>query len=60
MSQLSGACEICDGVVSAPANTEQSEILLCPECKSRLVVEAISGNQMSLTTAPEVEEDWGE
>lgn len=57
---LTGACAVCDAQISHADSLEQSEIILCPECKSRLVVESIKGSQFVLSQAPEVEEDWGE
>jgi len=53
-------CPICDGLVTLPQNTEESEIINCPECRSRLVVVKIENEVATLSEAPEVEEDWGE
>ncbi len=53
-------CPICDVVISLPNGTEVSEVISCSDCKSKLVVESISGNQATLIQAPKVEEDWGE
>jgi lysine biosynthesis protein LysW len=38
----------------------ESEVVSCNDCKNRLVVESIAAKTVSLTKAPEVEEDWGE
>ena len=53
-------CPICDAEVTLPANTEESEIISCPDCKSRLVAGKITDGKVILTQAPAVEEDWGE
>lgn len=53
-------CPICDGQVTVPEGTEESEILTCPECSNRVVVTTISSDSAVLEKAPEVEEDWGE
>jgi len=52
-------CPICDGRVTLPESTEESEIISCPECHTRLVVQSV-GNSPVLGEAPKVEEDWGE
>ncbi len=53
-------CPICDAQVTLPKNTEESEIVSCPECHTRLVVTKIEKNSATLEEAPKVEEDWGE
>lgn len=53
-------CPICDGQISVPLGTEESEILTCPECSNRVVVKNINSTEVVLDKAPEVEEDWGE
>jgi alpha-aminoadipate carrier protein LysW len=53
-----GVCPICEGSIIIPVGTEESEILTCEDCGSRLVVESLS--PVALSAAPEVEEDWGE
>ncbi len=53
-------CPICDAEVTLQKNTEESEIINCPECHSRLVVAAMKGSFATLEQAPAVEEDWGE
>jgi lysine biosynthesis protein LysW len=60
MTQLQGLCSICDADITSDSGVEESEILICPECKSRLVVSSIRDNHLMLEQAPEVEEDWGE
>jgi len=53
-------CPICDAQVTLPKNTEESEIISCPECHTRLVVANLKGTFATLEEAPKVEEDWGE
>lgn len=57
-------CPVCDAELELDASTEVSEIIICEECGSRLVVESISENNGKrtaiLSPAPEVEEDWGQ
>ena len=60
MNQFTGICTICDATVGATDNVEVSEILICPDCKSRLVVQGVTNNQLTLSEAPAVEEDWGQ
>ena len=60
MSKNVAVCPICDAQVSLAQDVEESEIITCPDCHSRLVVEKVKGSKVSLSKAPEVEEDWGE
>lgn len=53
-------CPICDVQVTLPKNTEESEIISCPDCHTQLVVANLKGNTAVLEEAPKVEEDWGE
>jgi lysine biosynthesis protein LysW len=57
---MNGTCPVCDAAVSVPANTEVSEILTCGDCQTRVVVQALTNNSVTLGQAPAVEEDWGE
>jgi len=57
---LKNNCPVCDGEVTLPAGTEESEIVNCPECHTRLVVANITNGLPALSEAPKVEEDWGE
>jgi alpha-aminoadipate carrier protein LysW len=54
----SATCPECEADVSIPGDAVQNELLACPDCGAEL--EIISLNPLSLETAPEVEEDWGE
>lgn len=60
MADLQANCPICDGQINIPADTEESEIITCPECQNRVVVASINNNKVVLEEAPEIEEDWGE
>lgn len=60
MSTSSGPCPVCDVSVTLPEKTEESEIISCNDCKSRLVVEKVENNNVMLAQAPAIEEDWGE
>ena len=57
---MNGTCPICDAPTTVPATTEVSEVITCADCGSRLVVENIDNQTVSLGEAPKVEEDWGE
>ncbi len=63
---MSTNCSICNCVISLNDDTEEAEIVHCPDCQSALVVESIRQVQDSevreivLAEAPAVEEDWGE
>lgn len=60
MKNIQGTCPICDAAVSLVSDSQSSEVISCSDCKSRLVIEKISGKKASLAKAPDVEEDWGE
>lgn len=58
--ELSGNCPICDAVVSAAEDVEESEILSCSDCQSLLVVDRVDTTTFCLKEAPNIEEDWGQ
>jgi len=60
MKKQNATCPICDASMSISKNTEVSEILICPDCHSKIVVEEIGKEKIVLSQAPEIEEDWGE
>lgn len=60
MTKLTGTCPVCDASVIAANAVEESEILTCRDCQSRLVVEKAQHPSLELAVAPEVEEDWGQ
>ncbi len=51
-------CIVCGAKFDLPKDTEEGEIIECPECGSEL--EVVSVNPIELAQAPEEEEDWGE
>lgn len=60
MNQLQSTCPVCEGSVSIPSDTEESEIISCSECDTRLVVASKTGHSLILNEAPAIEEDWGQ
>ena len=50
-------CPECGGNVPAEA-VERGEILPCPDCGAQLEVRELA--PLTLTLAPEIQEDWGE
>ena len=58
-NSMQTTCPTCDAAVVLPEGTEVSEIISCPECQTRLVVEAV-GKSPQVGVAPAIEEDWGE
>ncbi|MBI3366098.1 lysine biosynthesis protein LysW [Candidatus Roizmanbacteria bacterium] len=57
---MKSTCPVCDAQVTLQKNTEESEIISCSECHTRLVVASMKGAFATLEEAPKVEEDWGE
>lgn len=57
---LMADCVVCDAELRLALDLQASEVVSCPDCKSGLVVEKMNGKKVSLSKAPEVEEDWGE
>ena len=51
-------CIECEAEIIVPEDTEEGEIIECPECGVEL--EVVSVNPVELALAPEEEEDWGE
>ncbi len=51
-------CPECAGQVDLAEPVRLSEIVQCPDCSSEL--EVVSLEPVSLSLAPEIEEDWGE
>lgn len=60
MSKQKSNCPICDGQINLAKDTEESEIINCPECNNRVVVASINKTRVTLEKAPEIEEDWGQ
>lgn len=57
---MKGTCPVCDASINLDKNVEESEILTCSECHTRVVVEKVEKDTVKLNEAPAVEEDWGE
>jgi len=57
MATLVATCPECGGDIPAEA-VERGEILPCPDCGAQLEVRATA--PLTLTLAPEIQEDWGE
>jgi lysine biosynthesis protein LysW len=57
---ISGTCPVCGGTVPSPGPLVPTEIVVCPECQSMLVVESLREGAPLLGEAPKIEEDWGE
>ncbi len=57
---MKSMCPVCDAKVTLQKKTEESEIISCPECHTRLVVAQMKGAFATLEEAPKIEEDWGE
>lgn len=53
-------CPVCSFEFSLNPEIEESEILVCPKCQSRLFVEKIEDSKVILGEVPLTEEDWGE
>lgn len=51
---------MCDLTILLGAGTRETEVITCTDCKTRLVVEKIEGEDATLAQAPAVEEDWGQ
>jgi len=57
---ITANCLVCDAQIDLPETTEESEVLTCSECDTRLLVSSLQGKKATLEKAPEVEEDWGQ
>lgn len=57
---MNSVCPICDVGITLNQDVEESEIIACSDCQSRLVVASVKKERVVLDKAPEVEEDWGE
>lgn len=55
-----GECPVCDAQLKIRNNIEETEIISCNDCQTRLVVKKISSKKIIFEQAPEIEEDWGE
>ncbi|MGE0708969.1 MAG: lysine biosynthesis protein LysW [Planctomycetota bacterium] len=53
-----GTCPECDTELELPDDVTKGEIVSCDDCGAELEVTGLS--PLTLTLAPEEEEDWGE
>jgi lysine biosynthesis protein LysW len=60
IAEVQGSCPVCSAAITAAQGLEETEILTCPECQSKLVVDGRQGQNLVLGEAPLIEEDWGE
>jgi len=51
-------CPECDGEIALESDVVRNEILQCPGCGAELEVTAVK--PLTLSLAPEEDEDWGE
>jgi alpha-aminoadipate carrier protein LysW len=51
-------CTVCEAEIALEDNTEEGEIIVCPDCGTEF--EVIGLDPVEIEEAPEVEEDWGE
>lgn len=52
-------CPMCEAEISLEDNVLSGELIQCLECASDIEVIATDG-RVTLTMAPDVQEDWGE
>lgn len=51
-------CPECGGAVPTTRDVVRGEIMPCPDCGAELEVREL--DPLTLTLAPEIQEDWGE
>lgn len=52
-------CPICDSILNNSEELLVGELIRCSDCGSELEV-VKNKNRLSLTLAPDIQEDWGE
>jgi len=57
---LKTACEVCSGEIEVPNDAIKGEIVTCPDCGTEYEVIEIKNGTVSLKSAEEIGEDWGE
>lgn len=55
-----GQCPVCDAQLKISSHIEETEIISCNDCQTKLVVKKINSKKIIFEQAPEIEEDWGE
>lgn len=58
METVVAACPVCDAEIPLAEVTEESEILHCWDCSSRLIAIRVEQSSITLSQAPAIEEDW--
>jgi alpha-aminoadipate/glutamate carrier protein LysW len=51
-------CPECSGTIPIADDVERGEVIPCPDCGAELEVRTL--DPLTLTLAPEIQEDWGE
>jgi alpha-aminoadipate carrier protein LysW len=57
---LKTVCETCGGEIEVPNDAIKGEIVSCPDCGTEFEVIEIKNGAVSLKSAEEIGEDWGE
>jgi alpha-aminoadipate carrier protein LysW len=57
---LKTVCETCGGEIEVPNDAIKGEIVSCPDCGLEYEVVEIKNGVVSLKSAEEIGEDWGE
>jgi hypothetical protein len=60
MQGLNAVCPVCEADIPIEGYTEDSEILYCWDCSSRLITHLIENQPMALHQAPPPEDDWAQ
>lgn len=59
MENVVAVCPVCDAEIPLTAEaTEQSDILYCWDCSSRLIASVVEQNNITLNQAPGIEEEF--
>ncbi|MCI0447465.1 hypothetical protein L0244_12535 [bacterium] len=59
MENVVAACPVCDAEIPlTAAATEESDILYCWDCSSRLIATVVEQNNITLNQAPGIEEEF--
>ncbi|MCI0412230.1 lysine biosynthesis protein LysW [bacterium] len=57
METVVAACPVCDAEIPLAGATEESEILHCWDCSTKLVAIWVEQNNITLSQAPAIEEE---
>ena len=53
-------CLECDADINIPDDAIKGEIVTCPDCGANYEIEDINNDEVKITPAESVGEDWGE